>query len=1681
MEQTVRESLLGTLEDLGEEFETFKSKLSEIQLQEGSGNIPWSTLQVADPRDLTEEMLRGCKDDDGVEVTRKVLRAINQQDLAERLTKTTGGGGSNPDQESETHQDPEMVGEELLKERRRALQDILAKLKMEQHKSMKLRLRDLQEINPESLKDWTPRALGDLPWHFLRKVMALNRTARNTNFWQGATGDQASSEENGRQGGGGNVLHHSNSDARDSLHPLDVLCAILLCSDSFLQQEILSKMSMCQFALPLLLPALDTPKCTLMLWAMRDIVRKWRPHSLADSRGFREESLVLMSVPTISFVRLGSCNFSKSKLLNEVLSPSQQHHDFFIHRDMESGNVPRKIADGLVEISWYFPGGRENSDLFPEPVAVTNLRGDIESHWLQFSFLTEVSSAVFIVTESISERQYALLSSLQGSATKYYFILSAQAEQCSETLGFLTKLAPVLKLNKLNVLEKSNGTNETEFVENLQRTIRSIMDSSTKRGNMEAVATAARELGVLVDEDCEECQSGSMWAREITVNMRDVTNCKAEMLKLQGDLWNTLTKVEKELCRMKEQGTVPPEDYKMQLKEKLSELHAQQNNCELNDGLIKFINGLEQLTAVEKHHFLKWLKFTLDHIAKDEHSRLQVQYNALAGDPQKLEELDKLISSGSLGVEHFLRELGQLYEAEHAMVKEGKMAESQKQFTRLPGIAADLMLEGFPMELIDGDVSNIPLQWVTDVLSQLHAKLGGRSRMVVLTVLGGQSTGKSTLLNTMFGLQFAVSSGQCMRGAFMSLIKVAENFQQELGCDFILVIDTEGLKAPELAKLEDSYQHDNELATLVTGLSDITIVNMTTENVTEMKDVLQIMVHAFLRIKEIGQNPQCLFVHQNVSDVSAHGQNMRDRKHLLEQLNEITKAAARMEKLHKEVTFSDIMDYDPKIQDWYLPSLWQGVPPMAPVNLEYSESVGELKKHLFQFIRIHSVEIAPKNIPQFTEWVKSLWNALKHENFCFSFRNPLATEAYNQLSAKFSELEWELKKKMHLWLSEQETFIQNQAPDELESEVFAQLSRETQQKLQHEEDKIFECLEKYIKDGASGTRMLEIKEDFIRSTRSTTTTFHHYSHQQLERAKNNRKRHCKYDNSEAEFRKIIEQEVDKLLEDCRSRERKLNNEELEQEFKAMWREVLSESMLFSSMKRPIFQEMQSLMEEDLEIRGRLMPQEAGSLLHYSMSSFTMKKEYLDLAWSETLKELFTKESWHKAEELATSLMRQCSAYIDEKANSKGDYDKIYCRDLLCMINERLQQEDVSKLHTSGCFEVDLKLHILGEAASVFQEIHDSFKKETDPRQSLKKLKLQYFSILKDLYLDKEVSHKRARDFCDQCLKPALVDYMKKRLGIAMADDMLRNGQSIDYASRGFFQFTTQKKLLEENDFYNYVRYIENYEDFVKSQIQRHLVDHYSENEGLEDLEREILSTVIERVRGALENSEDKSNTVLAFIDNFCQVLQKDLVISKDRLVGIRFINSINTGKFAAFIQTSLSDLEQQILAEFKNLEIEFKLSLLSVKPQDEIFKRVFGCGKQCPFCKVPCEAVGTDHKEHFASVHRPQGLGEYRCSETNILVYELCSSAVVSNCTFQCPETQWEVHLYKDYRTIFPDWRIQPDPCINASDYWKFVFKEFNQEFAEAYIAEPAELPGDWEKITKEQALESLEEAFKMK
>ncbi|XP_053551220.1 up-regulator of cell proliferation-like [Bombina bombina] len=1571
-----------------------------------------------------------------------------------------------------------------IREKRKSVYELLTLSKLEKYRWSKLTLGDVLKIGQENLKKTMITNLEEVPWHFLQNLMALNGTARNTQLDPSLLNIESSSSQDEDND------FFDETDTSDSIHPLDMLCSILHCSDSFLQQEIVTKMSMCQFAVPLLLPAGDSSGCTLMLWALRDIVKRWRPHSLVETKGCIEDSLVSTPMTTISFVRLGECNLSKSKILNHVLSPVQQHHDYFVHQNMEGGNIQREISDGLVEISWYFPAGRENSDVFSEPVAVNNLRGDLETNWNQFCFLSQISSAMFIFTESINDREYSLLLNATTSDTQYYIII-APFSRCinEETQKNIKMLYPVLNISRKNILVKNNTVNDAELVKKVQFIIEDVIKNSPKIVKLEEMSSTAVEFGIHVDENTREHQRAKEIALEITDNIQDVVGYKSETMRMQGDLWKQLSQTEKELCRLKKQGNERSEDYIAKLTNKYSQLRKEQSEQELSDGVTNFIAALRCLSQTEVHYFLKWMKFLLDSIARHNLSALQAEYKEncsnLSTNLEKLKQLDQKILNSSLGVEHFMREVGQFYEAEFTKKgNEETIEELMKLSRKIPGIAADLLLDGFPLELIDGDASNIPLQWVTDVLSELDNKTGGGCRLRVITVLGVQSTGKSTLLNTMFGLQFPVASGRCTRGAFMTLIKIKENFKEELGCDFILVIDTEGLKAPELASLEDSYEHDNELATLVIGLSDITIINMAMENTAEMKDILQIVVHAFLRMKEIGKKPNCQFVHQNVSDVSAHEKNTRDRKKLLEQLDEMIKVAAKMEEKNNVTTFADIMEYDDEENSWYIPGLWHGVPPMASVNTGYSEKVFELKRHLFEILKKRGTRNI-QNISDFLKWIKSLWNAVKYEKFIFSFRNSLVAEAYNNLCIKYSELEWSFRKKMHKWMTEAENEIRNQPVTKLHTDMCADIKGNMYCALQVEESIIVESLGKYFDGGYKYAHLIErYREDFFRSITCLTKEYEDYLWNKCEEVFSIQKGKYEIQSVQDGYLKTIEEKARRLLENCRNKKFKLSDKEIESEFEIMWNETLSSLQLRNLTRRDVGREILEQLRKDMRNKVGYVNEKlngVNSLAEYGHKSMKIELKYTQSSWFQSIPETFHADFWYKVNDLASSLLEKCTSHITEQKDTIEDYHQTYCQEILSIINGRLNQTDAKNLHTIPLFELDLKLHILGKITPIFQKIHDEFVQENSPKLCMEKLKPQYFSIFKCIYHEKDECLHRAQRFCESCLKPALTVHMNKNLGKEIVNDILTSGDSIKYSSRTFFQFSLLKELLEKKIFAQYIKYSSKYESFVKKWIKEHIINKYRKSTDLEVLKLNILLSLKTKIRDVLKNPKIReSSDVANFLQIFCDMLKKDLVISKNEMKVVIFQNTANVYQFSDDIDLFLGNIEDHIIKDAKLVTIEAVLSKVTMKPQDELFKKVFGCGRQCPFCNVPCEAGAADHKEHFASVHRPQGLGAYRCVESKALSHAVCSADVVGDTTFQNADTEWKPHPYKDYRKYYPDWAIQPDPTIGASDYWKFIFKEFNREIAEYYNAKPALLEPDWFNITQEQALQSLNESFNM-
>ena len=83
--------------------------------------------------------------------------------------------------------------------------------------------------------------------------------------------------------------------------------------------------------------------------------------------------------------------------MNGVLR--KEIHDTFFHRDCPGGTMPRTVAEGMVECSFFLPTGNE-SDVLPEATLFLNLRGDGSSHTRQMDMLTKVASTIVVITNS---------------------------------------------------------------------------------------------------------------------------------------------------------------------------------------------------------------------------------------------------------------------------------------------------------------------------------------------------------------------------------------------------------------------------------------------------------------------------------------------------------------------------------------------------------------------------------------------------------------------------------------------------------------------------------------------------------------------------------------------------------------------------------------------------------------------------------------------------------------------------------------------------------------------------------------------------------------------------------------------------------------------------------------------------------------------------------------------------------------------------------------------------------------------------------------------------------------------------------------------------------------------------------------------------------------------------------
>ncbi|XP_008302219.1 uncharacterized protein LOC103373985 [Stegastes partitus] len=1320
-----------------------------------------------------------------------------------------GPEGHNSFQTPEEMQDEIMDAcVELTAHTKTHLESLLQDLGLEQRYKEKLSLSNILEIDEKTITGEPAKSKSDLPWHFLKQLMMVNVTARNVK----CTSVQ---DSNCNAASGSKKLNLKNlvisPNSADMVNPLDIITALFLCSDGFVQQEMALKMSMCQFSVPLLLPNCDTKQCMLMLWAMRDIVKKYRPQSLSESKGFTEERIVLSEIPMISFVRLGECSLSKSEILNKILSNSQQYHDTFVHHDMECGDSPRRISNGLTEITWYLPCGSKTLDVFSQPVAVANLRGDIASFETQFSFLCQTSAAVFVFFDNLDSE----CSLLTNKNHKAQIFLVGNHQSKSFSLDALGKVATRLGLTNNNIILKTKNTNDADFVRSLRKSVSDVVENSKMKMPIVQMADIAHELGILVDEDSPECQAGKQKADAITDKIQDILRYKEDQLPLQGQIWKDLTSLEKEEFRLRKAGSENIEIYKSDLQVQKGELRKRQNSYEMSPAMTCFIAAVSS-PGIERCYFLKWMRMNLDNVSRLKLSGLREQYKEKcknSDNKAEIKEIDRQLSNSSLGTEHFLREMGQIYEASVSLPETDPR---RQQLQHLPKLCAKLLLDGFPLELVDGGMT-------------------------------------------------------------------------------------------------------------------------------------------------------------------------------------------------------------------------------------------------------------------------SLWNAVKHENFIFSFRNSLVADAYMRLCTEFNKWEWEFRKDMYTWVTNAETEISNFGTVGAKSQTsdmdtfLTQLKSEATTELSKWETKLLNNLTQYFKQTEGHVYLVEgYKEEFSNSAKSLRQEMKSSVVNQLTAAADIRRGMRELDRIKENHTNEIEKAVCALIDECRKRKVQMGETELDKEFDKMWNETLKKLPFSEQQTTDVFTRVDHCLRANLSHKGsgacELLSQKR--LQDCGQEPFTCTNECQKKFKHEEKKLWYGKDH---VQEMADSIIAACTQFVTEKIQRKNNYHDTYIQELLLIIDESL--ENNQNVKTDIEFEVSLKQHICGFAAKRFEEMHKNFIQENDPHRCLMKNKERFRSDFKDVFHKRDQGQKKAEEFTDQCLKPAVEEFVNRSLGPNIVDEMLKHEE---FSTRMSFQCSLLKDLLSKKKLEDYLNFSSSYEHYVKNRILQQIEERFPSSSATFKYEDQHLKSSISNINDAIAKAKTGNCVNLkAFVEDICKELgNKKLVISQTALDTVMTLNNADKDSFARWLTVSVNDMAETLREKFKKMTIAEKLNHLHMKPQNELFTRVIGCGKQCPFCAVPCDAGGKAHTEHFASLHWPEGLGKCRWDSTKKLVTDICSSLVISDVKFCCDATNNEPYPYKRYKEIFPDWDIRPDVSLEASNYWKYVMATYNTDFAKAYGVEPADIPATWKTITYKQAEDSLNESF---
>ena len=1349
------------------------------------------------------------------------------------------------------------------------VEKLLEALDMKKYYPQKLQYEDVIMMRTDLHDDVNqkPGSLLELPWYFMRHIIGLDSDTRENchvpNLLDTDTDDDDASDD----GGDGNISV--------TIHPLDLIYIIFLCADDFLRQELSEKMTRCQYAVPFIIPdgteGENRPGNLILHWGLKSMTRNFYSNNNVVNK-----TLVDVEAPLISCVTIGEETSWKPKLLNKMLSPQQET---FWHQGLKGGDYKQRISQRMVEVAWYLPG-RHGDNTFPYPVTFVNVRENAMKCRNLCRRLHMSSTLSCIFAEEIGPDLKTFLRQ-KSSLQKVILVLLHSKENEKKMREDSRQLQKEFNLEKHQVIRKvAHDANFNSVFEKLKKSIEHMITIDTHSGCLSTFVMHAREMDGMEVDDIQ-CYHGSMAAESILrdideYNGQKLGSAKDKILPRQSDLSSRkgIAGLEKELCRQRklsENTTV--QKYRYEIEESKWKLQLKQLRKPMSDSFKYFLHCLLTFHEKDCKYFLQCLKLGLNERSIQQLQPLHEEYEKWRVEDEsqerseKLKELDEQLTYGSLGIEHFFREMAVTFENILALDKRMVSENLGGILNLLTDVMATVFLQGTAIEIMDGDAVNVHAAWLNAVFNKIeHCD---RMTFFKVAVLGAQSCGKSTLLNTIFGLNFPVSSGRCTRGAYMQLVKVGGSLRETLHCDYVAVIDSEGLMSRTKV---DGTDFDNELSTFIIGLSDLTLVIIKGEG-SEMHDVLPLAIHVFLRMNIVGEHQACHFVHQNMGAVDVMTKVATEIEAFVRDLNAKTLAAAKdVDQSDQYTKFTDVLQYDPATDNTYVPGLWDGALPMGKTNSHYSKTMAKLKSDIATSIVKMETEKHKRmyTFTDFTKRVEELWTAIKYENFVLSFKNVLAVEAHKKLSKVLKDENWKMKREVRDVIQKKEHIIENEIKGgrsnrtvremintsqlELKESLFMKIA-EMEKRVLH----YFQC--SGCKDCSAEVKNRHLLANNEKEFKDEVGHLHRTLEKEIETAMEHSEDRIRTDKRLHELSKIMDGILKiKVQEAIKYRKAEhLSSEAIEDIFQHLWLEATGDILRnakHSGKDEKIEVVVQAVVMGMFGTNKHLYLQmQAGKrqkkskYRETSASVFIVDFRHMKLTTRWYRFQYLNEQDLNRLQFESDRIIAETSKYYNKSPGGKQFIQK----DAELLFKEVFKQIEAIKddrFKTTSAFTVDLVHHIGIRAAEGFIQMHELYCSKSSPRALLEEKKKSYH----DLFIIKMGQGDAAAKFCDTVLQDIILKNIEEQLSCTELLHDLRVHCGEMFRDIKSIQASIMVKLYKENKSNTYLQYIGNYKQFVTEEMNIESKKYFTRGGCLKVLAETKLDELVDKIQQGVERT-----------------------------------------------------------------------------------------------------------------------------------------------------------------------------------------------------------------------------------